>query len=50
VVRGGSWYWEAELATTIYRRAHHPENKPYHHYGFRCAASVTEAKALRPKG
>ena len=50
VVRGGSWYWEAQYATTTYRRAHHPHNKPYHHYGFRCAASVAEAKALSSKG
>lgn len=46
VVRGGSWYWEAEYATTIARRAHAPENKPYHHYGFRCAASIPEAMLL----
>ncbi|MEZ4221496.1 MAG: SUMF1/EgtB/PvdO family nonheme iron enzyme [Polyangiaceae bacterium] len=48
VVRGGSWFWEGEIATTIYRRAHVPENKPYHHYGFRCAASETEAAQLLP--
>ncbi len=49
VIRGGSWYWEAELATTVTRRSHVPENKPYHHYGFRCAASVAEARALSPR-
>jgi formylglycine-generating enzyme len=46
VVRGGSWYWPAEQATTFYRRQHVPSNNPYHHYGFRCAASLAEATAL----
>ena len=46
VVRGCSWYWEAALATAIYRRPHVPNNRPYHHYGFRCAASAEEAAAL----
>lgn len=46
VVRGGSWFWGGEYATTITRRAHHPDNEPYHHYGFRCAASADEANAL----
>jgi len=48
VVRGGSWYWPAEYATATYRRAHAPSNVPYHHFGFRCAASVEEAHALSP--
>jgi formylglycine-generating enzyme required for sulfatase activity len=47
VVRGGSWYWPATYATTFYRRAHVPSNRPYHHYGFRCAASIEEAEVLR---
>jgi formylglycine-generating enzyme required for sulfatase activity len=46
LVRGGSWYWPAEYATTIHRRPHFPANKPYHHFGFRCAASVEEAAKL----
>ncbi len=46
VVRGGSWYWEAEYATAIHRRPHVPSNRPYHHYGFRCAASDAELAAL----
>jgi formylglycine-generating enzyme len=46
LVRGGSWYWPAEYSTTIHRRPHAPQNKPYHHFGFRCAASVAEAAAL----
>lgn len=47
VVRGGSWYWPASYATTTYRRFHVPSNHPiYHHFGFRCAASEAEAKAL----
>jgi len=49
VVRGGSWYWPAHMATTFYRRAHVPGNKPFHHFGFRCAASVKEAEKLSGK-
>jgi len=43
VVRGGSWYYGAEMATTVYRRFHTPSNEPYHHFGFRCAANLDEA-------
>ena len=43
VVRGGSWYWPGENARTFHRRAWVPHNKPFHHFGFRCAASVDEA-------
>jgi formylglycine-generating enzyme required for sulfatase activity len=46
VVRGGSWYWPAEYATTTFRRAHVPRNEPFHHFGFRCAASVEDAARL----
>lgn len=47
VVRGGSWYWPASYATTVYRRPHVPANRPvYHHFGFRCAASLAQAQAL----
>ena len=46
IVRGGSWYWPAANATTTHRRFHVPSNRPYHHFGFRCAASVAEARAL----
>lgn len=46
IVRGGSWYWPSEYATAIYRRPHYPNNKPFHHFGFRCAASVEEARKL----
>ncbi|PIE19412.1 MAG: sulfatase [Proteobacteria bacterium] len=50
IIRGGSWYWPARYARTFYRRTHEPSNtKPYHHFGFRCAASVEEAKALAAK-
>ncbi|GIX42652.1 MAG: hypothetical protein KatS3mg129_2385 [Leptospiraceae bacterium] len=38
IVRGGSWWWEGEFATGYNRRAHFPENKPFHHFGFRCAS------------
>ena len=47
VVRGGSWYWPGKMAATYYRRAHFPANKPYHHYGFRCAASVAQAEKIK---
>ena len=47
VVRGGSWYWPAEHATGFHRRRHYPANSPYHHFGFRCAASVEEARELQ---
>jgi formylglycine-generating enzyme required for sulfatase activity len=41
VVRGGSWYWGASHATTFHRRKHVPANKPFHHFGFRCAGDAT---------
>lgn len=47
VVRGGSWYWEASMASGYYRRAHRPQNEPFHHFGFRCAASLREAETLQ---
>jgi len=49
VVRGGSWYWPASHATGYHRRPHYPDNAPehFHHFGFRCAASEQEARALR---
>jgi sulfatase modifying factor 1 len=44
VVRGGSWFWPAQFATTFHRRAHTPSNAPvFHHFGFRCARSATES-------
>ncbi len=48
VVKGGSWYWTCKRATTYSRRRHYPINKfpNYHHFGFRCAASVKEAAVL----
>jgi formylglycine-generating enzyme required for sulfatase activity len=46
VVRGGSWYWDASYATGIRRRPHVATNKPFHHFGFRCAASIEEAKRI----
>ena len=45
-VRGGSWYWPTEHATGVHRRPHHPANRPFHHFGFRCAASAEEASRL----
>lgn len=47
VVRGGSWFWPASHATSVYRRPHVPANRPvFHHFGFRCAASGEQARAL----
>lgn len=46
VVRGGSWYWVARYATGTHRRTHVPGNDPFHHFGFRCAASLDEARVL----
>ncbi|MEM7159673.1 MAG: formylglycine-generating enzyme family protein [Myxococcota bacterium] len=48
VVKGGSWYWDASYATGYYRRTHYPINEmqDFHHFGFRCAASLDEGKAL----
>lgn len=49
IVRGGSWYWPAEYATAYYRRPHEPDNEPFHHFGFRCAATQEQVKGiLRP--
>lgn len=46
MVMGGSWYWPAEHAHGWHRRPHFPANKPYHHFGFRCAAAVEQADAM----
>jgi formylglycine-generating enzyme required for sulfatase activity len=46
IVRGGSWYWDATRATGVYRRAHVPSNRPFHHFGFRCAASSEQAERI----
>jgi formylglycine-generating enzyme required for sulfatase activity len=39
-VRGGSWYWPSDHATGHHRRRHFPNNKPFHHFGFRCAQDL----------
>jgi formylglycine-generating enzyme len=49
LVKGGSWYWGPDLAAGWVRRAQPPTNRPFHHYGFRCAASIDEAAKLRGK-
>lgn len=43
VVRGGSWYWPPNTARSSWRRPHYPDNYKvrYHHFGFRCAKSVS---------
>ncbi|MGH1345510.1 MAG: formylglycine-generating enzyme family protein [Nannocystales bacterium] len=49
IVKGGSWYWSASKAVGYYRRPQPPNNRPFHHFGFRCAASVEQATALDGK-
>ena len=47
IIRGGSWYWDETKATGTYRRAHFPANAPhFHHFGFRCAATLEQARTL----
>ncbi|MFT4977181.1 MAG: sulfatase modifying factor 1, partial [Myxococcota bacterium] len=46
MVKGGSWYWPADHARGWHRRPHYPANRPYHHFGFRCAATLEEATSL----
>ena len=41
IVKGGSWWWNWQYASSSYRRLHVPSNRnPYHHFGFRCAKDV----------
>lgn len=40
LVKGGSWYWGPVAARAAARRPHYPENRPVHHFGFRCAKSL----------
>lgn len=49
LVKGGSWYWQSEYASGYYRRPQPPNNRPFHHFGFRCAATAEEAAALHDK-
>jgi formylglycine-generating enzyme len=50
-VRGGSWWWPAKYASGSWRRAHLPGNKPFHHFGFRCARSpATQAATTAATG
>jgi formylglycine-generating enzyme len=46
IVKGGSWFWPGSCATGYNRRPHVPSNNPYHHFGFRCAASTDEAARM----
>jgi formylglycine-generating enzyme required for sulfatase activity len=43
VIRGGSWYWDGSHATGWHRRRHTPDNRPPHHFGFRCARVAGDA-------
>ncbi len=45
VLKGGSWWWDAPFARGSNRRPHFPRNRPYHHYGFRCAKSLPDSSA-----
>ncbi len=49
LVKGGSWYWSAHYAHGAHRRPQPPDNRPFHHFGFRCAASVAQAAAIRDR-
>lgn len=40
LVKGGSWWWDGEYSRASNRRPHYPQNKPFHHFGFRCARSL----------
>ncbi|MCB1174284.1 MAG: SUMF1/EgtB/PvdO family nonheme iron enzyme [Leptospiraceae bacterium] len=40
VIKGGSWYWDADWARAAKRRDWQPSNEPPHHFGFRCAKSL----------
>lgn len=46
VLKGGSWYWPASHATGVHRRANVPSNRPFHHFGFRCAATLKQGGML----
>ncbi len=47
LVKGGSWYWSGTYAVGWYRRPQPPNNRPFHHFGFRCAATLEQAAAIR---
>ena len=40
LVKGGAWYWGPISARAAARRPYRPENRPPHHFGFRCAKDV----------
>jgi formylglycine-generating enzyme required for sulfatase activity len=46
MVKGGSWYWPGSHARAWHRRPWQPSNRPPHHFGFRCAASLAQGAAL----
>lgn len=41
LTKGGGWYWGAISARASARRPYRPDNNPPHHFGFRCALTVT---------
>lgn len=49
LVKGGSWYWRSEYAEATHRRPQPPRNRPFHHFGFRCAATDSQAAVLNGK-
>ncbi len=46
MVKGGSWYWPADHARAWHRRPWQPSNRPPHHFGFRCAASLAQGATI----
>ncbi len=44
----GTFVQDWEYAAGTWRRAHLPGNKPYHHFGFRCAATPPAAAPAAP--
>lgn len=42
LVKGGSWYWGPVSARAAARRPYRPDNKPPHHFGFRCAKTAKQ--------
>ena len=44
VVRGGSWWWNGPYSLGSNRRPHFATNRPFHHFGFRCAKSPEKSE------
>ncbi len=44
VVRGGSWWWNGLSTLGSNRRPHFATNRPFHHFGFRCAKTPEKSE------